>query len=74
MATSLGPTVVADGAVCRWGQVYLLEALVYYVPADSQEAEMIAERIAPRLMHANSAVALAAIRVRAKAAKKKGGP
>ena len=51
-------------AYFRWGQVYLLEALAQYAPVDSQEAETIAERVAPRLMHANSAVALAAIRVR----------
>lgn len=44
--------------------MYLLEALCMYKPADASEAETIAERMAPRLMHANSAVTLAAVRVR----------
>ena len=45
----------------------MLEALCMYKPADSSEAETIAERMAPRLMHANSAVTLAAVRVRLQA-------
>ena len=49
--------------LCRWGQTYILEALMNYVPQDTSEAALLAERIAPRLSHSNSAVVLTAIRV-----------
>lgn len=48
---------------CRWGQTYILEALTSYVPQDTQEAILLAERITPRLSHTNSAVVLTCIRV-----------
>lgn len=47
----------------EWGQTYILEALMSYVPQESGEALMLAERIAPRLSHSNSAVVLTCIRV-----------
>ena len=47
----------------RWGQTYILEALTSYVPKDTQEAALLAERITPRLSHTNSAVVLTCIRV-----------
>lgn len=47
----------------RWGQTYILEALMSYVPKESSEALLLAERIAPRLSHSNSAVVLTSIRV-----------
>ncbi|KAK1148663.1 hypothetical protein N8T08_008548 [Aspergillus melleus] len=47
----------------EWGQSYILEALMSYVPQDSAEALLLAERIAPRLSHSNSAVVLTSIRV-----------
>ena len=47
----------------EWGQTYILEALMNYVPQDNSEASILAERIAPRLSHSNSAVVLTAIRV-----------
>jgi vesicle coat complex subunit len=47
----------------RWGQTYILEALMSYVPQDTAEALLLAERIAPRLSHSNSAVVLTSIRV-----------
>nr|POE54561.1 ap-2 complex subunit beta [Quercus suber] len=47
----------------EWGQTYILEALTSYVPQDSAEATLLAERIAPRLSHTNSAVVLTCIRV-----------
>ncbi|TGJ82571.1 hypothetical protein E0Z10_g6193 [Xylaria hypoxylon] len=40
----------------EWGQTYILEALMSYVPQESGEATLLAERIAPRLSHTNSAV------------------
>lgn len=48
----------------EWGQVFILHALSKYTPDDSREAEAIAERVTPRLAHANSAVVLSTIRVR----------
>ncbi|ORY98987.1 putative beta-adaptin [Syncephalastrum racemosum] len=47
----------------EWGQTYILEALMYYVPQEPGDAEMLAERIAPRLQHANSAVVLTCVKV-----------
>jgi AP-2 complex subunit beta-1 len=47
----------------RWGQTYILEALTQYVPQDTHEATLLADRITPRLSHTNSAVVLTCIRV-----------
>ncbi|KAL1956456.1 hypothetical protein VTO42DRAFT_7254 [Malbranchea cinnamomea] len=47
----------------EWGQTYILEALMSYIPQDSSEALLLAERIAPRLSHSNSSVVLTCIRV-----------
>jgi hypothetical protein len=47
----------------RWGQTYILEAMMNYVPQDTQEAVLLAERISPRLSHSNSAVVLTCVRV-----------
>ena len=47
----------------RWGQTYILEALMSYVPQDTADALLLAERIAPRLSHSNSAVVLTCTRV-----------
>ncbi|KAF4126696.1 Vesicle coat complex subunit [Geosmithia morbida] len=56
--------MVAILADCsEWGQTYILEALMSYVPQDSGEALLLAERIAPRLSHSNSSVVLTCIRV-----------
>ncbi|KAJ3213551.1 hypothetical protein HDU67_002761 [Dinochytrium kinnereticum] len=47
----------------EWGQVYILESLLQVVPQDHNDAELLADRVLPRLQHANSAVVLAAVRV-----------
>jgi len=47
----------------EWGQTYILEALMSYVPQEAGEAHMLAERVAPRLSHSNSSVVLTSIRV-----------
>lgn len=47
----------------RWGQTYILEALMSYVPQDSADASLLADRITPRLSHSNSAVVLTCTRV-----------
>jgi len=36
---------------------------MFYVPQEMGDAEMLAERIAPRLQHANSSVVLTAVKV-----------
>ena len=50
-------------ACLRWGQIYILEALMTFVPQESKEAEIIAERIIVQLQHGNSAVILTTIKV-----------
>ena len=35
----------------EWGQTYILEAMMNYVPQDTSEAALLAERISPRLSH-----------------------
>ena len=47
----------------EWGQVFILDFIGTYTPADSKEAESIVERITPRLAHANPAVVVSAIKV-----------
>ncbi|KAF8520233.1 adaptin N terminal region-domain-containing protein [Hysterangium stoloniferum] len=47
----------------EWAQVYILDCLLFFVPATTQDAEVVAERIVVRLQHANSAVVLTAIKV-----------
>ncbi|KAK5957009.1 hypothetical protein OHC33_001378 [Knufia fluminis] len=47
----------------EWSQAYIMEALMSYVPQESNEALLLAERITPRLSHSNSAVVLTTIRV-----------
>ncbi|KAJ2644395.1 hypothetical protein GGF44_000651, partial [Coemansia sp. RSA 1694] len=47
----------------EWGQIYILESLMYVVPQDSSDAETIVERIMPRLQHGNSGVVLVSIKV-----------
>jgi len=55
--------VVLPLACCRWGQVFILDALSRYKSRDAREAESIVERVTPRLQHANSAVVLSAVKV-----------
>ena len=47
----------------EWGQVFILDILCNYIPANMQEVEGIIDRVTPRLQHANSAVVLSAIKV-----------
>jgi vesicle coat complex subunit len=48
----------------EWGQAYILESLMNFIPVDPSDAETVCERVAPRMQHANSAVILTAIKVR----------
>ena len=47
----------------EWGQTYILEALMSYVPSETAEAALLADRVVPRLSHSNSAVVLTCTRV-----------
>jgi AP-1 complex subunit beta-1 len=47
----------------EWGQVFILDSLAAYKPKDPREAESIAERVAIRLNHSNSAVVLSSVKV-----------
>jgi AP-1 complex subunit beta-1 len=42
----------------EWGQIFILDSIANYEPADDREACMVADRVSPRLQHANSAVVL----------------
>lgn len=48
---------------CRWGQIYILDSLLSFVPSSTMDAEQLAERVSVRLSHANSAVVLTTIKV-----------
>lgn len=60
---NLSKLTAALNECTEWGQVFILNSLAKYVSKDSKDAEGIAERVAPRLNHANSAVVLAAVKV-----------
>ncbi|KAF8569985.1 hypothetical protein P879_02377 [Paragonimus westermani] len=47
----------------EWGQVFILDAIADYNPADDREAQSIIERVTPRLAHANAAVVLSTVKV-----------
>ncbi|KIM65209.1 hypothetical protein SCLCIDRAFT_113025 [Scleroderma citrinum Foug A] len=53
----------ALGESSEWGQIYILDSLLRFVPEEHLEAEMMAERIIVQLQHANSAVVLTTIKV-----------
>ncbi|EJD53032.1 Adaptor protein complex beta subunit [Auricularia subglabra TFB-10046 SS5] len=55
--------VMAMGECSEWGQIYILDSLLSFVPQTYQEAEQLADRIVIRLQHANSAVVLTSIKV-----------
>jgi len=62
-ASVLQKLLAALNECTEWGQVFILDSLSKYTPADGREAEGIIERVTPRLQHANSAVVMSAIKV-----------
>ncbi|KAF5365668.1 hypothetical protein D9758_003315 [Tetrapyrgos nigripes] len=46
----------------EWGQIYILDSLLRYVPERHADAELMAERIIVQLQHGNSAVILTTIK------------
>ncbi|KAL4248120.1 AP complex subunit beta [Abortiporus biennis] len=53
----------ALGESSEWGQIYILDSLLRYVPERHKDAEIMAERVLIQLSHANSAVVLTAIKI-----------
>lgn len=62
-ASVLQKLLAALNECTEWGQVFILDSLAKYTPADGREAEGIVERVTPRLQHANSAVVMSAVKV-----------
>ncbi|KAJ8078735.1 hypothetical protein PM082_013018 [Marasmius tenuissimus] len=54
--------LVAMPEASEWGQIYILDSLLRYVPEQNVDAEMMAERIVVQLQHGNSAVVLTTIK------------
>ncbi|KAK7467119.1 hypothetical protein VKT23_004178 [Stygiomarasmius scandens] len=46
----------------EWGQIYILDSLLRYVPERHEDAQLMAERIIVQLQHGNSAVILTTIK------------
>jgi AP-2 complex subunit beta-1 len=55
--------MAALGESSEWGQIYILDSLLRFVPEQHADAEMMAERVIMQLQHANSAVVLTTIKV-----------
>ena len=47
----------------EWGQVQILDALIYYNPKKSSHAEEVIEGVMPRLSHVNQSVVMSSIKV-----------
>lgn len=62
-STLLSKLLQAVNECTEWGQVFILDSLANYEPRTGDEAEMIADRVLPRLQHVNSAVVLSAVKV-----------
>ena len=62
----INKVLAALNEATEWGQMFILDYIGTYTPADSKEAESIVERITPRFAHANPAVVLSAIKVTVK--------
>mmetsp|Transcript_18642 Transcript_18642/g.33698 ORF Transcript_18642/g.33698 Transcript_18642/m.33698 type:complete len:873 (+) Transcript_18642:16-2634(+) len=59
----IGKVLAALNECTDWGQIFILDYLSGYIPADSREAESIVERVVPRLAHNNPALVLTAAKV-----------
>ncbi|KZT26243.1 Adaptor protein complex beta subunit [Neolentinus lepideus HHB14362 ss-1] len=55
--------LAAIGESSEWGQIYILDSLLRFVPEKHSEADVLAERVLIQLQHANSAVVLTAIKI-----------
>ncbi|KAJ2450670.1 hypothetical protein EV183_004123 [Coemansia sp. RSA 2336] len=58
-----GKLITALNECNEWGQIYILESLMYVTPQSTEDAETVIERILPRLQHGNSGVVLVSVKV-----------
>ena len=61
--TVLYKLLAALNECTEWGQVFILDALAGYTSTSVADAEMVVERVTPRLQHANCAVVLSSVKV-----------
>ena len=59
----LSRILVAINECMEWAQVFILDFLSKYNPKDEKEAEMVIDRILPRLSHINPSVVFGSIRL-----------
>ena len=64
-SSTINKLLTALNECTEWGQVFILDCLSSYTPKDDREAQSTCERVTPRLAHANAAVVLSAVKVRA---------
>lgn len=61
--TTANKLLAALAESSEWGQIYILDSLLRFVPEKHADAEIMAERIIIHLQHANSAVVLTTIKI-----------
>lgn len=59
----LSRLLVAINECMEWAQVFILDYLCRYDPASTEEAEMIIDRVLPRLAHINPSVVFGCIKL-----------
>lgn len=62
-STLLGRLLVAINECMEWAQVFILDYLCRYDPKNQEEAEMIVDRVLPRLSHINPSVVFGCIKL-----------
>ncbi|KNE69059.1 hypothetical protein AMAG_13930 [Allomyces macrogynus ATCC 38327] len=61
--TKASKLITALDECSEWYQVYVLDALMQFVPATPDDALLVCDRITNRLQHANSAVSMTVLKV-----------
>lgn len=59
----LSKLLVALNECMEWAQVFLLDFLCKYTPKDESEAEMVIDKVIPRLSHINPSVVFGCIKL-----------
>lgn len=62
-ATTANRLLTACDEASDWSQAYILDSLMFFQPTDSKQAELLVERMTPRLQHSNPAVIMSLVRV-----------
>lgn len=62
-SSTVSKLLTALNECTEWGQIFILDSLSLYEPADERERQSICERVTPRLQHVNAAVVLSAVKV-----------